>query len=293
MTFERALQCGDTRAACTSPGGGPPRPGCAPPPRPAGPRLAFTRAFDEELYTWGSTSFAEYGLEAWSEPGAEPPARAPGRLRLRRAIARRAAPPPGLHPPRLPEPQPHGDRRRAGVIDFRTRCRGRGSTTWSAASAAATSKLEPRVRGGDDRPLAPGLQQALRRSRSIAASSSRFFHLLTVQRKLKDAARFEFISPGETESRASCRRSSLAALRPSGDGAASPGTRTSSALRDVAAATFPSCADGVAGPSSWPPGWAPGPSADRALAQAGVPSRRRRCVRTFTVLQRAGVDRCS
>ena len=67
VTFEAALEGGSTarrstaaRWSCS--------PGCAPSaerqPDPA--CLAFTRAFDEDLYDWELHHFREWGLEAWS-----------------------------------------------------------------------------------------------------------------------------------------------------------------------------------------------------------------------------------
>ena len=82
LTFERALDgvaaarsCTAARWTCS--------PGCAPPPRPQPDPacLAFTRAFDEDLYDWELHHFREWGLEAWSGEEAH-------RRRARRAGAR-------------------------------------------------------------------------------------------------------------------------------------------------------------------------------------------------------------
>jgi N-acetylmuramate 1-kinase len=154
--------------------------------------VAFSRAFDEELYTWELHHFREYGLEAWS--GKVPTAAE--RAELERAFAsiagRLAAAPRGFT---------HRDYQSRNLmmtgsdmvlIDFQDALQ--GPWQYDLVALLRDSYVE----------LEPGLVEAMidRWLGAYARASGRtldrgefrrFFDLLTVQRKLKDAARFEFI----------------------------------------------------------------------------------------------------
>jgi N-acetylmuramate 1-kinase len=154
--------------------------------------VAFSRAFDEELYTWELHHFRAYGLEAWS--GKVPTAAE--RAELERAFAsiagRLAAAPRGFT---------HRDYQSRNLmmtgsdmvlIDFQDALQ--GPWQYDLVALLRDSYVE----------LEPGLVEAMidRWLGAYARASGRtldrgefrrFFDLLTVQRKLKDAARFEFI----------------------------------------------------------------------------------------------------
>ena len=159
-----------------------PDPGC----------LAFTRSFDQELYTWELHHFREYGLEAWS--GKVPTASE--RARLERAFAgiasRLAAAPRGFT---------HRDYQSRNLmmvngelvlIDFQDALQGPWQYDLVALLRDSYIELEPAV---VEAMIARWLDAYGRASgRSLDRRQfRRFFDLLTVQRKLKDAARFEYI----------------------------------------------------------------------------------------------------
>jgi hypothetical protein len=154
--------------------------------------LAFTRAFDEELYTWELHHFREYGMEAWS--GKVPSASE--RARLERAFAgiaaRLAAAPRGFTHRDYQSRNlmmTHGD---LVLIDFQDALQGPWQYDLVALLRDSYVELEPAVvESMIDRWLAT-YSSASGRSLDRRAFR-RFFDLLTVQRKLKDAARFEFI----------------------------------------------------------------------------------------------------
>ena len=154
--------------------------------------LAFTRAFDEELYTWELHHFREYGLEAWS-------GRAPSeaeQAELERAFAgiagRLAAAPRGFT---------HRDYQSRNLmmtggdlvlIDFQDALQGPWQYDLVALLRDSYVELDAAmVEEMVDRWLS-GYGQVSGRTPE-RKEFRRFFDLLTVQRKLKDAARFEFI----------------------------------------------------------------------------------------------------
>ena len=154
--------------------------------------LAFTRAFDEELYTWELHHFREYGLEAWS--GKVPTAAEGAQLEGAFAgIARRLA--------AAPRGFTHRDYQSRNlmvtngelvVIDFQDALQGPWQYDLVALLRDSYVELEPAlVDAMIDRWLAAYGRAAGRVPERDAFR--RFFDLLTVQRKLKDAARFEFI----------------------------------------------------------------------------------------------------
>jgi len=117
--------------------------------------LAFTRAFDEELYTWELHHFREYGLEAWS-----------GKLMMT-----------------------NGE---LVLIDFQDALQGPWQYDLVALLRDSYIELEP---GLVDAMIDRWLAAYGRAAGGVPERGAfrRFFDLLTVQRKLKDAARFEFI----------------------------------------------------------------------------------------------------
>jgi hypothetical protein len=154
--------------------------------------LAFTRAFDEELYTWELHHFREYGLEAWS--GKAPSAGERARLdRAFAGIARRLAAAPRGFTHRDYQSRnlmmTHGE---LVLIDFQDALQGPWQYDLVALLRDSYVELEPAVvEAMIDRWLA---EYAGVSGRTLDRRGfRRFFDLLTVQRKLKDAARFEFI----------------------------------------------------------------------------------------------------
>ena len=192
VTFERALQDGSTEALYARAVDLLARMRAAAEAAPDPSCLAFTRAFDEELYLWEFHHFREYGLEAWSGQVPEPAER----TRLEAAftsIARRLA--------SAPRGFTHRDYQSRNlmvkngelvVIDFQDALQGPRQYDLVALLRDSYVELEvPFVEAMIDRWL-----QSYRRASGVdldPAEFKAFFHLLTVQRKLKDAARFEFI----------------------------------------------------------------------------------------------------
>ena len=154
--------------------------------------LAFTRAFDEELYTWELHHFREYGMEAWS--GKAPSASE--RARLERAFAgiaaRLAAAPRGFTHRDYQSRNlmmTHGE---LVLIDFQDALQGPWQYDLVALLRDSYVELEPAVvESMIDRWLAT--YSAVSGRSLDRRAFRRFFDLLTVQRKLKDAARFEYI----------------------------------------------------------------------------------------------------
>lgn len=154
--------------------------------------LAFTRAFDEDLYVWELNHFREWGMEAWS--GKKPTAAESSELeRIFKSIARTlAAGPRGFT---------HRDYQSRNlmvkdgeliVIDFQDALQGPRQYDLVALLRDSYVELDyPFV----DRMLDHYVDRFEADSGveldRVAFKS--FFDLLTVQRKLKDAARFEFI----------------------------------------------------------------------------------------------------
>ncbi len=192
LTFERALdgasrealygRAVDLLAAMRAAAEARPDPRC----------VAFSRAFDEELFTWELHHFREYGLEAWS--GKVPTAAE--RAQLERAFAgiagRLAAAPRGFT---------HRDYQSRNLmmtgsdlvlIDFQDALQGPCQYDLVALLRDSYVELEP---GLVDEMIDRWLGAYARASgRTLDRGEfRRFFDLLTVQRKLKDAARFEFI----------------------------------------------------------------------------------------------------
>ncbi|MBS1153479.1 MAG: phosphotransferase, partial [Myxococcaceae bacterium] len=154
--------------------------------------LAFTRAFDEDLYDWEFHHFREWGLEAWSGQKPSDSERAQLDAIFRRLSAQLAAAPKGFT---------HRDYQSRNlmvkdgelvVIDFQDALL--GPRQYDLVALLRDSYVEL------DRPFIEQMQaiyvaefKAKTGEEIPLPEFTAFFDLLTVQRKLKDAARFEFI----------------------------------------------------------------------------------------------------
>ena len=156
--------------------------------------LAFTRAFDEDLYDWELHHFREWGLEVWS--GKKPTTAERAELdRFFRQIASRLA-----EEPRGFTHRDYQSRNimvlRGGeqvVIDFQDALQGPRQYDLVALLQDSYVELDRKL---IDAMLARYLKafEAEGGQRVDAGEFAAFFDLLTVQRKLKDAGRFEYIN---------------------------------------------------------------------------------------------------
>lgn len=160
-----------------------PDPGC----------LAFTRAFDEELYDWELHHFREWGLEIWSGRKPSDTERAELDAIFRRIAKELAAAPRGFT---------HRDYQSRNlmvkdgelvVIDFQDALQ--GPRQYDLVALLRDSYVEL-PRDFVDAMLDAYLVAFEKESgeRIDPKPFKAFFDLLTVQRKLKDAGRFEFIN---------------------------------------------------------------------------------------------------
>jgi aminoglycoside/choline kinase family phosphotransferase len=192
VTFERALHGGSREALYGRAVDLLARMRAAAEARPDPRCLAFTRAFDEELYTWELHHFREYGLEAWSGRAPTEPERAQLERAFGGIAGRLAAAPRGFT---------HRDYQSRNLmmtggdlvlIDFQDALQGPWQYDLVALLRDSYVELDAAlVEEMVDRWLSVYGQvcgQTPERN-----EFRRFFDLLTVQRKLKDAARFEFI----------------------------------------------------------------------------------------------------
>lgn len=160
-----------------------PDPGC----------LAFTRAFDEELYDWELHHFREWGLEAWS--GKLPTNAERGELdaAFRRIAKELAAAPRGFTHRDYQSRNLMVTKGELVVIDFQDALQ--GPRQYDLVALLRDSYVElPRdfVDAMLDVYIAAFAKET---GEKIEAKPFKaFFDLLTVQRKLKDAGRFEFIN---------------------------------------------------------------------------------------------------
>lgn len=192
QTFEAALATGDrtvlyTRAvqllaSLRARAEKTPDPGC----------LAFTRAFDEELYDWELHHFREWGLEAWSGRVPSNAERAELDASFRRIARELAAAPRGFTHRDYQSRNIMVKNGELVVIDFQDALQ--GPRQYDLVALLRDSYVElPRdfVDTMLDVYIAAFAKETGERiePRSFKA----FFDLLTVQRKMKDAARFEFI----------------------------------------------------------------------------------------------------
>lgn len=155
--------------------------------------LAFTRAFDEELYDWELHHFREWGLEAWSGKKPTNAERAELDTSFRRIAQELAAAPRGFT---------HRDYQSRNlmvkgaelvVIDFQDALQ--GPRQYDLVALLRDSYVELPREFVDlmlDVYLETFHKETGERIEPIAFKA--FFDLLTVQRKLKDAGRFEFIN---------------------------------------------------------------------------------------------------
>jgi len=154
--------------------------------------LAFTRAFDEDLYDWEFHHFREFGLEAWS--GKVPTATERSELdgHFRRVARQLAAEPRGFT---------HRDYQSRNimvkadelvVIDFQDALQAPRQYDLVALLRDSYVELD---RDFVDAMLDRYLETFARSggARLDATAFKKTFDLLTVQRKLKDAGRFEYI----------------------------------------------------------------------------------------------------
>ncbi|HLL52316.1 MAG TPA: phosphotransferase [Myxococcaceae bacterium] len=155
--------------------------------------LAFTRAFDEDLYDWELHHFREWGLEIWS--GKKPTEAERSELnRIFKEISARLA--------QEPRGFTHRDYQSRNimvkdgeliVIDFQDALQGPRQYDLVALLRDSYVELEPQF---VDRMLDRYIGAFEKESgETIDRKAFKdFFDLLTIQRKLKDAGRFEYIN---------------------------------------------------------------------------------------------------
>lgn len=155
--------------------------------------IAFTRSFDQQLYDWELHHFREYGLEAWSGKKPTQAERTELDGHFQRIASELAAAPKGFT---------HRDYQSRNlmlkgdelvVIDFQDALL--GPRQYDLVALLRDSYVEL------DRPLVEHLISEYciafereTKQRIAVPEFLEFFDLLTVQRKLKDAGRFEFIN---------------------------------------------------------------------------------------------------
>jgi N-acetylmuramate 1-kinase len=155
--------------------------------------LAFTRAFDEELYDWELHHFREWGLEAWSGKLPTNAERAELDASFRRIAQELAAAPRGFT---HRDYQSRNIMVKGGelvVIDFQDALQ--GPRQYDLVALLRDSYVEL-PRDFVDAMLDVYIEAfAKETGEKIEPKAFKaFFDLLTVQRKLKDAGRFEFIN---------------------------------------------------------------------------------------------------
>ncbi len=153
--------------------------------------LAFTRAFDEDLYEWELHHFREWGMEAWSGKQPTGDERAELDAIFKRISKRLAAAPRGFT---HRDYQSRNIMVKGGeliVIDFQDALQGPRQYDLVALLRDSYVELD---RAFVDAMLDRYIARMEKHGETIDAREfKRFFDLLTVQRKLKDAGRFEFI----------------------------------------------------------------------------------------------------
>jgi aminoglycoside/choline kinase family phosphotransferase len=161
--------------------------------RPEPSCLAFTRAFDEDLYDWELHHFREWGLEAWSGKQPTPAERKELDAIFRRIAKALAAAPRGFTHRDYQSRNLMVKNGELVVIDFQDALQ--GPRQYDLVALLRDSYVEL------DRPFVEKMLGVYRGEfekasgeKIDAASFLEFFDLLTVQRKLKDAGRFEFIN---------------------------------------------------------------------------------------------------
>ncbi len=155
--------------------------------------VAFTRGFDAELYEWELHHFREWGMEIWSGKKPSPEEREELDAIFKRIAAQLAAAPRGFT---------HRDYQSRNLmvkdgelvlIDFQDALQGPRQYDLVALLRDSYVELDrPFVERMVGRYLAAFEREA--GERMDPGEFLAFFDLLTVQRKLKDAGRFEFIN---------------------------------------------------------------------------------------------------
>ncbi len=154
--------------------------------------IAFQRAFDEELYLWELHHFRQWGLEAWSGKVPSPAEGAKLEACFQSIAHRLAAAPRGFT---------HRDYQSRNlmvkdgevvVIDFQDALQGPRAYDLVALLRDSYVALDEELVEALLRRYQEALSRALG-ERADPAGFRQVFDLLTVQRKLKDAARFEYI----------------------------------------------------------------------------------------------------
>ena len=157
--------------------------------------MAFSRAFDRDLYRWELDHFREWLLEAWKGAALSPAERPEVERPVRRASPRRWPPSHCGFTHRDYQSRnlmvlPGGEQ---AVIDFQDALLGPRQYDLVALLRDSYVELPADLVDADAAPLpgpARGRGRAAPRPRRRSAPT---FDLLTVQRKLKDAGRFVFI----------------------------------------------------------------------------------------------------
>ncbi|HSP77733.1 MAG TPA: phosphotransferase [Myxococcaceae bacterium] len=155
--------------------------------------LAFTRAFDEDLYDWELHHFREWGLEVWSGQKPTDAERAELDATFKEIARQLAAAPRGFTHRDYQSRNLMVKEGELVVIDFQDALQGPRPYDLVALLRDSYVELDRDfVDAMLDRYLATFTE--LTGERVDAPSFKAFFELLTIQRKLKDAGRFEFIN---------------------------------------------------------------------------------------------------
>ncbi|NTX17418.1 phosphotransferase [Myxococcus sp. CA056] len=155
--------------------------------------LAFTRSFDEDLYDWELHHFREWGLEAWSGKLPTDAERAQLDATFRDIAKQLAAAPRGFTHRDYQSRNIMVKEGELVVIDFQDALQGPRQYDLVALLRDSYVELDRAfVDAMLDRYIAT-FQEASG-ERIDAVEFKAFFDLLTVQRKLKDAGRFEYIN---------------------------------------------------------------------------------------------------
>ncbi|MBZ4331131.1 MULTISPECIES: aminoglycoside phosphotransferase family protein [unclassified Corallococcus] len=155
--------------------------------------LAFTRAFDEDLYDWELHHFREWGLEAWSGKTPTDAERAELDATFRDIAKQLAAAPRGFTHRDYQSRNIMVKEGELVVIDFQDALQ--GPRQYDLVALLRDSYVELDRDFVDtmlDRYIATFEQES--GEKIDAKEFKAFFDLLTIQRKLKDAGRFEFIN---------------------------------------------------------------------------------------------------
>lgn len=155
--------------------------------------LAFTRAFDVELYDWELHHFREWGLEAWSGKKPEGAERSQLDAIFKRIATELSAAPKGFTHRDYQSRNLMVKNNELVVIDFQDALQ--GPRQYDLVALLRDSYVEL------DRAFVEAMLgvyvkelEALTGEKTDLKAFTAFFDLLTVQRKLKDAGRFEFIN---------------------------------------------------------------------------------------------------